>query len=802
MPARLAIFLLAALLPWSGAAGGECLNESDPAGHALPEAVARLPNPVLFVTQMPLGADMQTRMSAFGHHGGQPSSAGRGGDLWLLHPPSAGHPAGCLRNLTREAGFGDPGVEQGEASIAVREPTVHWSGTRALFSMVQGAPRDGSAAELARSFHWQVFEVTGLGVDQQASIARLPHQPPDYNNVSPIYAPGEDAVLFTSDIPVAGPDARHLYPPRDEYELLPTTDGLWRLDLSAGVPDGQRLQLLTHNPSGVFTPLVDSFGRVLLVSWDHLQRDIYQFGLNGQYSWNLASEAPGAPLSDNREYFPDPIDEDNDPLALVEDPELGRQQRHDIKLFFPWELTALDYGAAGRVPYANMEILNHLGRHQLAFFLHARFQREGNGLQDFTHPRGREGSLDDGTLYIAEDPLQPGRFVFADGQHFQKNGSGPLWRMDAPPGQPPHLVQLERLTGDDTGAAGRYRDPLPLSNGELLAVHTTTTADTRDLGAVDPGTGVFISQPNYVFRLRLLDPGASDPPYAAGPVLLPALSRTVEMHGARQGARLRYGGAFSQLDPVEVLARPDPGLQSQPLAPQDAALWTGDRLPRFLAYLRRHGLAVLASRDVTSRDGGDRQQPFNLFVQDHPDKASFRSVDGVPVGDVHGVQYLQLFQGDMVRINGHEGVPDGGAPPVPPSAPRPGRRVLAVPLHAAAGHNPPFVDAAAAPAPADARFRRSAVHVAEDGSVAAFVPARRALSWQLTDAGGRSLVNERYWLTLQPGEIRVCDSCHGVDHANQAGQPPPQHAPLALARLVAHWETVLEARVFRDGFER
>lgn len=39
------------------------------------------------------------------------------------------YPDGTLRNLTRDAGFGD-GVQQGANAIAVREPSVHWSGNR------------------------------------------------------------------------------------------------------------------------------------------------------------------------------------------------------------------------------------------------------------------------------------------------------------------------------------------------------------------------------------------------------------------------------------------------------------------------------------------------------------------------------------------------------------------------------------------------------------------------------------------------------------------------------------------------
>ena len=80
------------------------------------------------------------------------------------------------------------------------------------------------------------------------------------------------------------------------------------------------------------------------------------------------------------------------------------------------------------------------------------------------------------------------------------------------------------------------------------------------------------------------------------------------------------------------------------------------------------------------------------------------------------------------------------------------------------------------------------VAVASDGSVAAFVPARRALSWQLTDPQGTPVVRERYWVTFQPGEIRMCPSCHGPSSVDQAGHAPPENPPMALLTLLNDWK--------------
>src|SRR3954466_1374336 len=90
-----------------------------------------LPNPILFVTQVPVPGDFTTIASVFGNHQGSASSVARGGDLWIRYGD------GSLKNLTQSGGYGATEF-QGASSIAVREPSVHWSGTKALFSMVVG----------------------------------------------------------------------------------------------------------------------------------------------------------------------------------------------------------------------------------------------------------------------------------------------------------------------------------------------------------------------------------------------------------------------------------------------------------------------------------------------------------------------------------------------------------------------------------------------------------------------------------------------------------------------------------------
>jgi hypothetical protein len=91
-----------------------------------------LANPILFVTQVPVAPDFTTIGSVFGNQLGSLDFAFRGGDLYIRYAD------GTLKNLTQAAGYGNGPGFQGATSIAVRDPSVHWSGQKALFSMVVG----------------------------------------------------------------------------------------------------------------------------------------------------------------------------------------------------------------------------------------------------------------------------------------------------------------------------------------------------------------------------------------------------------------------------------------------------------------------------------------------------------------------------------------------------------------------------------------------------------------------------------------------------------------------------------------
>ncbi|MGJ8664516.1 MAG: hypothetical protein ACSHWU_12745, partial [Marinicella sp.] len=88
-----------------------------------------------------------------------------------------------------------------------------------------------------------------------------------------------------------------------------------------------------------------------------------------------------------------------------------------------------------------------------------------------------------------------------------------------------------------------------------------------------------------------------------------------------------------------------------------------------------------------------------------------------------------------------------------------------------------------------------------DGSVAFLVPARRAMSWQSLSPTEEAVVRERYWISFQPGEIRACGGCHGVNQVDQAGQLPSVIKPEAFRQLLRHWNTTFDDLIFADDFE-
>ena len=99
-------------------------------------------NPILFVTQTPMPEEVNTRdvtqsfmssVSPFSNHLADTLHAGRGGSLWVRFSN------GQIVNLLSVADWSAvPGGQPASDAMAVRNPAVNWTASKAIFSMVIG----------------------------------------------------------------------------------------------------------------------------------------------------------------------------------------------------------------------------------------------------------------------------------------------------------------------------------------------------------------------------------------------------------------------------------------------------------------------------------------------------------------------------------------------------------------------------------------------------------------------------------------------------------------------------------------
>lgn len=471
---------------------------------------------------------------------------------------------------------------------------------------------------------------------------------------------------------------------------------------------------------------------MIFTRWDHLQRDQQadsDEAEGGTYgTFDYADETENAARGANKlEVFPEPRSSRTDLLAGT------NLQGISINQFFPWEINE---------DGTSEETINHIGRHELFDY----FDRSMSdaGLSEFygTAVNRANKNIVENLLQIHEDPSQPGVYYAVDAPEFRTHAAGQIVRFGAEPSLPADRIAITYVTPRSTrdvpegappaDASGHFRDPLPLANGTLLAVHTSEMReDANDGTRAAPKS-------RYAFRIRAI---AGQLP---GEMLTQGMQGSVSYFDPDQ--LVTWSGEMWELEPVEVRARTRPARRTTPLEEPEAKIFREENVDpaAFRASIAAKNLAVIVSRNVTARDAADKQQPYNLRVAG----SATQKVTGN--SKTFDVAHLQLFRADQLR-----GL--GGT-----TTPRPGRRVLARP--------------------------DSNVQVASDGSIAALVPARRAMSWQLTDGAGTPVVRERYWLTFQPGEVRVCAACHGINSHDQLGAAAPQNAPEALRELLRAWK--------------
>lgn len=713
--------------------------------------------PILFVTSVP-GHSFNHQLNTFGNHGSSNVDAVAGGDLFVRYPD------GSLRNLTKEAGWGvdSGGIQGGPKAISVRQPSMHWDGKKALLSMMVGGP---TARYQLAVRNWQLYEVTGLGKGEKAVITKVAGQPATYNNISPIYG-SDDQILFVSDAPLYG--MTNTYPQLDEYEATRTNTGVWKLNVSTG-----KVVHLEHAPSGVFDLFLDSFGRVIFTKWDHLKRDqeadIDRY-LNGGYgSIDYESEtsnatkaypardAKGKLIADGRGVLYDVFPEARHVQDPTRDP---NEALHDYNQFFVWQMNE---------DGSEEETINHVGRHEFGGgYMVGVFLNDPNLtdlMPSYIANAAMRGTMrgDAGMFQMREDINRPGTYLGTYAQEFARQASGRIVEFSMAPGVNPEDVVVTdhtnaTLDSDPYGEkpaqpsmTGHYRSPLRLSDGSILVSHT-------------PEYRMNAADRLYRFQLKKLVPNPVGQDKIAGPSLTGGIAKNI-LFWTDDAAPRQVTGLLNEHDAVEVRARPRPVSRKMAVAEVEKKLLSDEGVneAELRAWLQARNLALIVSRNVTVRDRADVNQPFNLRV---PGGAQNIPKPGI----VYDISGLQIFQGDLTR--GYNG------------GKTPGRRVYARPVH----NNTVHTDVESW-YPTGTGAQPATVQVGKDGSTAAFVPAGRALSWQLTSPTGKPVVRERVWVSFAAGEIRTCSGCHGVNKQTLNGLAEPQNPPEALRDLVRLWKT-------------
>ncbi|HZP67388.1 MAG TPA: hypothetical protein VFB32_13890, partial [Rudaea sp.] len=605
----------------------------------------------------------------------------------------------------------------------------------------------------------------------------------------------DGSIVFVSDRPRNG--AAALYPILDEYRAQPANSGVWRLDPASGA-----LTLLENTPSGSFGPFVDSFGRLVFSRWDHLNQDLNNDPQTspptGITPFDYASEAPnasaGTPAVD---LYPEAIHS----IAG------SNLNGFEINQFFPWTVNQ---------DGTDEEIVNHIGRHELKQGFARSYTNDPNLIDFNAATSGRTNTVSINNLFqIREDPTTPGRYVGVDGLEFQMHRAGQIVALTAAAGVPPVLLNANAMTATyitdpatasvvpNTFNIGHFRDPLPISDGRLVAAFAGTPGGESASGPLPlpPGT--------YQFHLYTLTAVAQNggTEYVPGTALVAGgiAKSAIQYHytsnipGQASGT-VNFTGQLWELQPVEIVARSVPPTTAQaPLTgtPEQAIFdaynaahpTDGVTVAEMQQFLVRENLALVVMRNVTSRDRADQQQPYNLAVAG----GGAQTISNVPAyagPPLYCIDRMQFFEADQVR-----GFTTGTV-----ANPLPGRRPLPRPLNDA--------HAVAFNMPGDLAVPGSQF-IETDGSVALFVPAQRPMVWQSLapnascgtspDPAGSAVVRERYWIEFQPGEIRACNSCHGVNQQNQAGQGVPANQPKALTDLLGWWKLHGD-EIFSDGF--
>jgi hypothetical protein len=411
-----------------------------------------------------------------------------------------------------------------------------------------------------------------------------------------------------------------------------------------------------------------------------------------------------------------------------------------------------------------------MGRHDFLQNFKRSFTNDNNLIDFSITMRSNSQNFINNFFWIREDPRTNGIYFGVDSPDFGMHAAGQIVSITAPLGTNADKCFISYLTPKTNNAPnpyGAYRNPLPMSDGSLVAAFATNTV------SMDSNIGTS-SAPQSRCKFRLYSLKQTGNLWFADQPLTTGLSNNAANGQVIQyvnGKLVTNSGALWELHPVEVRSNSPPTVltNSINITEQQVFAEEGVDIGLFQKYLRANNLALVVSHNVTRRDHADRQQPFNLRIAGTtnvtygPTNVSGLGTNAPKLYDIAHIQFLQADQRRGLASTNIQ----------------PGRRVLATALHEPAADNVP-----------DANGLNGSLKLADDGSFAALLPARRAMTHHLLGTNNESVVKERYWITYQPGEIRTCKNCHGINTSDQTGMNgPPNNPAQALHDLLQYWKT-------------
>src|SRR5262245_8303457 len=138
------------------------------------------------------------------------------------------------------------------------------------------------------------------------------------------------------------------------------------------------------------------------------------------------------------------------------------------------------------------ETLNHIGRQELFAFVDRNRDDDFAVIDHVGFDPWVANQLELTSFHqVREDPAVPGAYYGIDCRELDTHASGQIVRLDGALGTNPNEMLVRYVTHRDTQAptlspgpnhSGFYRDPLPLSDGTLVAAHTANTRKESNLG--------------------------------------------------------------------------------------------------------------------------------------------------------------------------------------------------------------------------------------------------------------------------------------------------------------------------------